>query len=453
MLESKFRSTKQNTRPKAVQWVNQLNAQRGHQRFKAGGGDNYFAEILHQLRFYPKKRFGLFSKLPPILQARALLLLTERLQRDILAKLSDKSIVELLEFMDPDEGVDVLRCLPKHQQRKVIQRLRQEKRDSLEFLSSFDPQTAAGLMSTDYIQVDETDSFAQVADQFKVHEQRTGRPPVILTLQVGKLSGFLPGYQLGLRQPQEPIKAYIKKIQTIRHNASQHEVLQLFKTHPHDHIVVLGDSGQVMGIIYSDELLRLLKERASAALYDFAGVSEEESVIDTTTAKVKFRYKWLILNLGTGFLAALIIGLFESTISQFVILAVYMPIVAGMGGNAAVQTLAVVVRGIALNQISLQRFWLVLKREVGASLINGLITGSLVALIVVIFNRDTRIAIILALALVMNLVVAAFFGTLVPLIMHRLNKDPASSATIFITTATDVLGFLAFLGLATLVLL
>jgi magnesium transporter len=129
-----------------------------------------------------------------------------------------------------------------------------------------------------------------------------------------------------------------------------------------------------------------------------------------------------------------------------------MPIVAGMGGNAATQTLAVVVRGIALKQIELRTAWNTLRNEMGAGLANGLINGVLVAIVVILVNHDYKIAFILAMAMVINLLVAAFFGTLVPLIMSKLGKDPAASATIFITTATDILGFMAFLGLATLIL-
>lgn len=207
-----------------------------------------------------------------------------------------------------------------------------------------------------------------------------------------------------------------------------------------------------MGIIYSDDVLQLIEEKEAATLYDFAGVSSEEGVSDSSARKVKFRYKWLIINLATAFLASFVVSQFESTISEYVLLAVYMPIVAGMGGNAATQTLAVLVRGIALKQISLRTAFKTLKNEVGAGFINGLINGFLVAFVVLVKDHDVKIAIILALAMVINMIVAATFGTLVPLIMAKLRKDPATSATIFITTATDVLGFLAFLGLATIIL-
>jgi magnesium transporter len=218
-------------------------------------------------------------------------------------------------------------------------------------------------------------------------------------------------------------------------------------------VAVLDDENNVIGIIYSDDVLKLIQEQESSSLYDFAGVSAEEGVADTAKRKVKFRYKWLIINLATAFLAAFVVGQFQETISQYVLLAVYMPIVAGMGGNAATQTLAVMVRGIAMRQIGDVKTALkTLKSEAGAGIVNGLINGFLVAFIVLLKDHDPAIALILALAMVINLLVAAIFGTIVPLIMSKLHKDPAASATIFITTATDVLGFLAFLGLATVIL-
>jgi magnesium transporter len=175
-------------------------------------------------------------------------------------------------------------------------------------------------------------------------------------------------------------------------------------------------------------------------------------VLDGFQIKVKNRYKWLNINLFTVLLASLVVGLFDDLISEFVLLAVYMPIVAGMGGNAGTQTLAVMVRGISLGQISLKNAWNTLRNEMGAGLVNGLINGLIITLVIYFKDGDFRIGMILALALVINLLIAAFFGTLVPLFMKKIGKDPATSATIFITTATDVLGFLIFLSLATWIL-
>jgi len=160
----------------------------------------------------------------------------------------------------------------------------------------------------------------------------------------------------------------------------------------------------------------------------------------------------LIINLATAFLAASVVSLFQETISAFVLLAVYMPIVAGMGGNAGTQTLAVVVRGLALKEIELKTAKRVIINEIIAGGINGIINGILVAAVAILWNKNPMFGLVIGLAMVINLIIAGFFGAIVPLIMKQLGKDPASSATIFITTATDVFGFLSFLGLATILL-
>ena len=324
--------------------------------------------------------------------------------------------------------------------------------EDVEFLCGFDPDTAAGIMKLDYVLVEEAAKIAEAARHVREHEARTGRLPVIVAMRDGKVVGYLPGHAFGLSRPSETLKTHMRHVPVVNHDANHAEVVETFRRHPHSSIVVLGSRKQVVGIIYSDDVLRLMEESRSASLYDFAGVHDEESVTDSIRTKVRFRYKWLIINLGTAFLASATVSLFDETISKFVLLAVYMPIVAGMGGNAATQTMAVMVRGITLRQITLRNAWPTVWREMGAGLVNGLINAAIVAAIVLFFNHDLRLACVLAFAMVTNLLVAGFFGTLIPLILKRLGKDPADSASIFITTATDVLGFLAFLGLATLLL-
>lgn len=381
------------------------------------------------------------------------LMLTRPIRKDILAHIPTDDLITLLEKVDPDDATDLLQLLPPHKRQKTLERLSFDLKEDVSKLLRFDPDTAAGLMNVDYIQVDIRDSIADVAKKFKLHEKRTGRLPVILATDNERLVGFLPGHELGFGRTSEKIGKYVKRLPTVHHSASQHEVMELFRSHPHNKVAVLDDNDNVIGIIYSDDVLKLMQEQESSSLYDFAGVSAEEGVADTAKRKVKFRYKWLIINLATAFLAAFTVSQFEETISKYVLLAVYMPIVAGMGGNAATQTLAVMVRGIALRQIDdIKTVLKTLKSEAGAGIVNGLINGFLVAFIVLIKDNEPAIALILALAMVINLLVAGVFGTMVPLLMSRLHKDPAASATIFITTATDVLGFLAFLGLATLIL-
>lgn len=414
--------------------------------------ENNLGKEIQNISIHFKERMGLFLGLDPARRAAVLLRLTRHIQHDIVNRVPDDQLLATLDHLDPDEATDIIQLLSQRRQKNIIGKLNEELKRSVEILTQFDPQTAAGIMNLDYIQVEDSSTIAEVAKQFKAHEKRTGRLPAIIAIREGKILGYVPGHELGFAHPSDPIKKYIRHIVTIHHTASHEEVMHLFRTHPHNKVAVIGDRSNVMGIIYSDDVLRLLDEQESLSLYDFAGVHEEESVADSTKLKVQFRYRWLIINLATAFLAAFTVGVFDKTISKYVLLAVYMPIVAGMGGNAATQTLAVLVRGIALKQIEFKTAWPTLKRELGAGFINGVINGFIVAIIVTVVNKDATVGLILAMAMVINLLVASLFGTLVPLIMKHFGKDPATSATIFITTATDVLGFLAFLGLATLLL-
>lgn len=408
--------------------------------------------IIREITYKPKRRVSLFTSLPQEQQSLILMKLSKNIRGQLLSEMSSEVALPILESLDPDYATDLLQTLPKAKQKDLLDDMSDELQNKITHLLQFDPKTAAGLMSLNYIQVDGGQLLSKVAEQIHTHEKRTGKLPLTLVLQEGQLIGFLPIQELIYARPKDIAKDYVKKIDTVKHTTHFDDVVNYFLDHPHKKVVVQDDNNNILGVIYSDDVLRVLQESEASSLYDFAGVSSEETVFGSVKQKVKFRYKWLIINLATAFLASFTISLFDETISKYVLLTVYMPIVAGMGGNAATQTLAVLVRGIALKQIDLSNAWPTLRREIVAALINGLINGVLVSAVVIYFNHDIRIALILATAMILNLVVAGFFGTIIPLIMTKLKKDPATSATIFITTATDVLGFLAFLGLATIFL-
>lgn len=409
--------------------------------------------LLGDILFHKDKRTELFLELPLEKRIALLTSVTRSVRRDIMMHVPEEDLAAILQAVDPDDATDMLQQLSKKRRERVLLLLSEDLRESISTLLSFDAETAAGLMTLDYIQVAMSDNIAAVAKKFKEHEKRTGRPPVILAIKEdGRLGGFLPGHELGFARKTDIIDKYVKRMHTLSYAATHDDVMDMFTTNPHAKVAVLNDSDQVVGIIYSDDVLKLMQASEASTLYDFAGIHEEESVSDPAKFKVRNRWRWLVINLGTAFLASFVVSQFEETLAAYVLLAVYMPIVAGMGGNAATQTLAVLVRGISLKQIELKTAWRALRSELGAAFVNGVINGVLVATVVIVINRDFKIAIILALAMVINMIVAGFFGTLVPLIMSKLGKDPAASATIFITTATDVLGFLAFLGLATAIL-
>lgn len=400
----------------------------------------------------PDDKMSIFREIPANQQGYILFHLTKAFRHEIINGLKPKEIKKLIHFLDPDEMTDLLQLIHRRKRKKIIKTLGKEIKEKVEFLLDFNPKTAAGMMSLDYIEVSKNQTFDQVSRIIHKHEKRTGKFPAILVVEDGFLLGELMGYKFALHDGKEKVGKYFHKIPHVKFNAPESEIVAKFKKHPHNKIVVIDEDDSIMGAIYSDDILQIIEEKPMSGLSEFAGINEEEDVLDSALSKVRYRYKWLIINLGTAFMAASIVSLFESTIQAFVLLAIYMPIVAGMGGNAGTQTLAVTVRGIALKEIKLSTARKVIINEVVAGGINGLINGVIVALIAVFWNQSPLLGLVLGVAMFINLMIAGFFGTVIPLLMKQLGKDPAASATIFITTATDVFGFFVFLGLASLIL-
>lgn len=409
-------------------------------------------DLLYNLTSSAKNRTALFKTIHVNEQGLILLKLSRKIQKAILEELSDLEIVNAVNYLDPDEVTYLLRNLSENRSKKIIKLMSKDLQKKVEFLLRFSPKTAAGLMSLDYIQVDKNDTFEKIAKIIEKHEKKTGKIPAPLVVEKGFLAGEIPSYSLITARKKEKITKYVKKVPHIKYDQSEKEVISVFKKHPHNKIVVLNDDESIMGVIYSNDVLRLIEKHAFKDLRNFAGVREEEDVMDSAWSKFKNRYKWLIINLATAFLAAFVVSLFEKTIAAFTLLAVYMPIVAGMGGNAGTQTLAVMVRGITLKEIELKTGGKVILNEMLAGAMNGVVNGILVAVVAVLWNKNPLLGLIIGVAMIINLITAGLFGAIVPLVMKSLGKDPASSATIFITTATDVLGFLVFLGLASLLL-
>lgn len=409
-------------------------------------------DILSQLRNSPKQRADLLRQVPIQEQGNMLLRLSRRMQRDVINKLSNDEIFMLIDHIAPHDTTDLLQLLPQSRAKKITEMLQADIREKVEFLLRFSPQTAAGLMSLEYIVMPSDSTIETISECLQTHEKQTGKFPTILITSDSKLLGELPGHALALSNKKEIIATHLKKVPQLKYDADSQIVIQTFLDHPHDKVVVLNDNGSVLGIIHSDDILQYINKRSGHQLYQLAGVNREEDALDTVITKVRFRYKWLIINMGTAFLAASVVGLFEGTISKIVILAAYMPIVAGMGGNAGTQALAVAIRGLALKEIDLKTSARLIRNEMAAGAINGLIIGSLVGVIALILNQNPLLGLVLGIAMVCNLVIAGLFGSFVPVFLKSLGKDPASSAAVFITTATDVCGFMTFLGLATLLM-
>jgi magnesium transporter len=394
-----------------------------------------------------------FGRLTRSQQQEVFFRLPQTIQQSLVEDMDHEQLRQFVRRLDPDEVADVLGFADEATRTDVLRQLDEDRREKAGFLLEFSPESAAGLMHLEYITIDASRDLDDVAQRVQQYEDRTGQIPTIFITEDEELVGELPGQVLAMTDHGEiDFHDYIHETPIVTYDTPDTDIIDVFRANPESSVAVLDENRTILGVIYAEDLLRVIEEEASETLYEFTGVREEESILDGPLTKIRYRYKWLIINLGTAFLAAAAVGVFEDTIAAFTLLAVYMPVVAGMGGNAGTQSMAVTVRGIALEQISLSTGGRAVINEIIAGAANGLITGLLVAVIASVFNQSPLLGLILGVSMILNLVIAGFFGTTIPLALDRIGKDPATSATIFITTATDVLGFFIFLGLAQSVL-
>jgi magnesium transporter len=380
--------------------------------------------------------------------------LSNQTQQSILNELTVTEVVDLVDHLDLRMAEKVIKRMPDAKRRsKIIKRLKTEVTDKIEYFLRFHPKATAALIHFNYILLPDTASLADVGEAMDDHYQELGKFPEILIQREGSLIGEIVLTTLVKERSNALVDKYIKPVATISYQAEIQEIISAFSESEHKKIVVLDHDNSVLGLIYSDDALGLFGKLPAESLYIVAGLDESERPFDSIKKKFSQRYRWLILNLLTAFFAGSVVLIFKDTIDKLAILAVYIPIVAGMGGNAASQTFAVIVRGITMGTISIENGWPVIWREVLAGALNGLVIGSIVAVISVVFNGSWLLGVVVGVAMIVVHIVAGLFGAFVPLVLKQLGKDPASTSMIFISTATDVFGMLALLGLGALILL
>lgn len=380
--------------------------------------------------------------------------LSSQIQQQILQELTMTEVVDLVDHLDLRMAEKVIMRMSDVKRRaKIIKRLKTEVTDKIEYFLRFHPKATAALIHFNYVILPDTALMGDVAEALDDHYQELGKFPEILIQRDGQLIGEIILTTLVKERSTTSIDKFIKPVQTITYQAEISDIIAAFSETEHKKIVVLDHDNSVLGIIYSDDALGLFGKLPAESLYIVAGVDESERPFDSVQKKFSQRYKWLILNLVTAFLAGSVVLIFKDTIAALAILAVYIPIVAGMGGNAASQAFAVMVRGITMGTISFETGWPVIWREMLAGALNGLLIGSIVASISVVFNGSWLLGVVVALAMIVVHIVAGLFGAFVPLLIKKIGKDPASTSMIFISTATDVFGMLALLGFGALLLL
>ncbi|USN87612.1 MAG: magnesium transporter [Candidatus Nomurabacteria bacterium] len=402
----------------------------------------------------PAERVALLRSLSLGEQSAVFQELSPHVQQTLLSQLRITEIVDIIDHLDPRQAENILPRVKNDKQRlKIIKKIKTEAREKIEFFLRFHPKATMSLISFNYVLLPSKARINEAADAIEEHYHDTGKFPEVLIHDNGQLVGEVPMSTLVRYRNGSTLKKYITPVQTITYQAEVAQVIDILTESKRKKVVVLDNDQSVLGVIYADEALELFGKLPAESLYNVSGVDENERPFDTVWRKFKNRYKWLILNLATAFLAGSMISLFQDTLATLVILAIYIPIVAGMGGNAASQTFAVMLRGITLGTISLRNGMPAIWREVGAGFLNGILIGSIVAVISVVWNNDPLLGVVVGLSMVGAHLIAGFFGAFVPLLLKHLGKDPAATSTIFISTATDVFGLFILLGLGTMILL
>ncbi len=396
-------------------------------------------------------RIPQFRSLPLATRSMVFNILSPNLRQEILSELSFNEAVELLDHLDLRRVHHILsKMKDKRRKDRLVRRIKSDRFEKIEYFLQFYPDASISLVHLNYVYLPEDSTIGDTAVVIEDHIKNTGKIPVILVSRNGELVGEIGFSTLVKERNTAKLRNHFHEVKAVAFNEDKEKILSLFTSSSHEKVVITDIDGSVIGLVYSDDVLDMMESQPAVSLYNFASVESSERPFDGPLNKVKGRYKWLIINLFTCFLAAGVVSTFENAIDKFVVLAVLMPIVSGMGGNAATQTLAVMVRGIAIGEINLKNARPAIINEVLAGLMNGLLTGLILIPVVMLMGMHWSVALLGAGAVVFGLVIAGFFGAIMPLILKHFGKDPATSAGILISTANDVLVYLFLLGLATI---
>jgi magnesium transporter len=374
-------------------------------------------------------------------------------RRILLEALDPGEVSHILDQMPPDQAADVVESLPEEERSRILHHLPRAEAEEIQELLQYGPSTAGGIMTPEFIAVHEEMTVGQALDHVRKSVTREGVFHVYVIDNHDHLVGVVPLRRLITAEPSTPIHAIRRTdVVSVPADTDQEEVARLVTKHHLLTVPVVDRNNRLLGTVTIDDVIDVIHEEATEDIHRLGGVSADETIFDPAGKVVRRRLFWLLVNLPTAVLAATVVGLFEPSIQTLAALAVFMPIVAGMGGNAGIQTFTVIVRAIALGDLTLANTRKVLIREAVIGLANGLGAGTVAGLIAYVWKGDPLLGVILGVAMITNMLVAALAGTLVPVALKLLRVDPAVATGVVVTTFTDCSGFLSFLGLATLLM-
>ncbi|MFL0807661.1 MAG: magnesium transporter [Oceanobacter sp.] len=411
------------------------------------------ADVAHLLESSPpKSRAVIWGLVDKDLEGEIIQHLSDELQVQFLADMSAREVVDATSDLDVDDIADILQQLPEQVTQEVLSSMDQQDRDRVEVVLSYPEDSAGGLMDTDTITIRADITLDVVLRYLRRHTSLPDMTDNLLVVnRQNEFVGQVPINKLLVSDPSQTVREVMVTGGTII-LATQHEtdIADLFERHDLVSAPVVDEHGMLLGRITIDDVVDVIRETADHSLMSMAGLDDEEDTFAPALITAKRRAVWLGINLITAFVASAVIGLFDQTIEKVVALAVLMPIVASMGGIAGSQVLTLVIRGQAVGLLGQNNFRWLFNRELAVAAMNGVLWAAVIALITWLWFGDQGLAAIMATAIIINLLVAAVTGAILPMILKAKGIDPALAGGVILTTVTDVVGFMSFLGLATL---
>ncbi len=384
-----------------------------------------------------------FETLSPATLSKVIVILPEALVADVINRVA------------PTRVASILRVLGDDLRGRLVQQLDPSLKPDVDLVLSSLPDTAGAIMDPRVIFLRRTQSVAEALSRLREeqHHRRYVRSQRILLVvdEEGKLEGIVAIQDLALADPADMVADYMQAAPAfVTLNATTEEMAELLTQHVLSSLPVIDDERHLVGVVRYEQLVTAAQENASVDLQTMFGASRDEKALSKPVFAVKKRLPWLQVNLLTAFLAAAVVGLFEQTIAAYTALAILLPVVAGQSGNTGAQALAVVIRGLALREISSAHWRRVVLKETLVAAMNGVAVALTTALAVYIWSRSIGLTMVIGFAMVISMAIAGTAGAAIPLLLDRLGQDPAQSSSIVLTTVTDIAGFFSFLGIATL---
>ena len=411
-------------------------------------------EIAHCLESTPsEQRKVIWSIIDKSNEAEVLSELGEEIQHDLFDEISNEELLDLVQNLELDEMVDILQNLPQQRTSFLLSKMTKIDRERVEMVLEYPEDSAGGLLNNDIISVQKDSSLNLVLEYLRsIGDIPENTDKLFVVSKNNNFIGELKISKIISSDPELKVSDIMNyKPHSFNVNESDKEVSRFFEQNDLISAAVVNHKNELIGRITIDDVVDVIIEDADQNFLSMAGIAED--TFSPPARAARRRIVWLGLNLITAFIAALAINIFQDAIDKIVYLAVLMPIVASMGGVAATQTLTIVLRGLTLEQISNSNLGWLFKRELAVSILNGIVLSLIISLVTYLWFNQIILSILIAAAMIINLLSSVVAGVFVPVILRRLNQDPAIAGSVIVTTVTDVVGFVSFLGLATIFLL